>query len=251
MPISFVIVGAPRTGSTLLVKTLNSLPGVCCHGELLGSQNVRGYEDGFDLVNASKSEREERLQRLLLERDSDPVGFMQRALSSDNTACGFKALYSAFLKPQWNDARTWLLALPDIRFIHLTRKNTLRRFVSEQIFLNGGPNHSGAGGRSETPIKVHIDIDGFEKRSAKIEAERSALCATLLHEDVLNISYEELSTHTVTTLVRVCQFLALDAAPRNIEPALKKVGAAHLKDSVSNFQELRDNKATRDLALMD
>ena len=96
MPISFVIVGAPRTGSTLLVKTLNSLPGVCCHGELLGSQNVRGYEDGFDLVNASKSEREERLQRLLLERDSDPVGFMQRALSSDNTACGFKALTVRF-----------------------------------------------------------------------------------------------------------------------------------------------------------
>ena len=229
MPISFVIVGAPRTGSTLLVKTLNSLPGVCCHGELLGSQNVRGYEDGFDLVNASKSEREERLQRLLLERDSDPVGFMQRALSSDNTACGFKALYSAFLKPQWNDARTWLLALPDIRFIHLTRKNTLRRFVSEQIFLNGGPNHSGAGGRSETPIKIHIDIGAFETRSAEIE----------------------LSTHTASTLARVCQFLALDDAPPNIEPALKKVGAAHLKDSVSNFQELRDNKATRDLALMD
>ena len=59
MPLIFVIVGAPRTGSTLLVKTLNSLAGVCCHGELLGSQNVRGYEDGFDLVNASKSEREE------------------------------------------------------------------------------------------------------------------------------------------------------------------------------------------------
>jgi LPS sulfotransferase NodH len=224
MPISFVIVGAPRTGSTLLVKTLNSLPGMCCHGELLGSQNVRGYEDGFDLVDASKSERAARLQRLLLERNSDPVGFLQKALSSDNAASGFKALYSAFLDPRWNDARTWLLAMPDIRFIHLTRNNALRRFVSEQILLNGGPNHSGAGGRSETPIKVHIDIDAFEKRSAEIEAERSALCATILHQDVLNITYEELSTHTATTLARACQFLALDDAPPIIELAHATLG---------------------------
>ena len=141
--------------------------------------------------------------------------------------------------------------MPDIRFIHLTRNNALRRFVSEHIFLNGGPNHSGAGGRSETPIQVHIDIDAFEKRSAEIEAERRALCATLLHEDVLNITYEELSIHTATTLARVCQFLEVDDVPPNIEPALKKVGAAYLKDSVSNFQELRDNKATHALALMD
>ncbi len=80
--IKFVIVGAPRTGSTLLVKTLNNLDGVCCHGELLGPENVRGYEDGFDLVKASKSEREARSQRLLLERNSDPIGFIDRTLTS-------------------------------------------------------------------------------------------------------------------------------------------------------------------------
>ena len=53
MSVKFVIVGAPRTGSTLLVKTLNSLDGVCCHGELLNVPMVRGYEDGFDLLTAS------------------------------------------------------------------------------------------------------------------------------------------------------------------------------------------------------
>ena len=67
MRVKFVIVGAARTGSTLLVRTLNTLEGVRCHGELLGPENVRGYEDGFDLVKASKSEREARTRRLLLE----------------------------------------------------------------------------------------------------------------------------------------------------------------------------------------
>lgn len=251
VPINFVIVGAPRTGSTLLVKTLNSLAGVCCHGELLGAKNVRGYEDGFDLVEASKGEREARLQNLLLARDLDPIGFIQKALAKDNTACGFKALYSAFLDPRWIIIRHWLLQAPEIRFIHLKRKNALRRFISEQILLEGGPNHSGAGGKSEIPIKVHIDIDTFQKRCVEIEAEHSALTAMLLHQDVLHLNYEELSADTATTLGRVCEFLTLDRDPLNIEPALQKVGSANLQDSVSNFQELLDNNITRTMALMD
>ena len=80
MSTKFVIVGAPRTGSTLLVKTLNTLDGVRCHGELLGLDTVRGYEDGFDLANASKQARDDRSQRLLQARNQDPVGFIEQAL---------------------------------------------------------------------------------------------------------------------------------------------------------------------------
>ena len=35
----FIIIGAPRTGSTLLVRTLNSIDGICCHGELLADKD--------------------------------------------------------------------------------------------------------------------------------------------------------------------------------------------------------------------
>ena len=43
MSTRFVIVGAARTGSTLLVRTLNSIDGVCCHGELL-AQHATGLQ---------------------------------------------------------------------------------------------------------------------------------------------------------------------------------------------------------------
>ncbi len=39
--------------------------------------------------------------------------------------------------------------------------------------------------------------------------------------------------------------------PSDIKPALQKVGAANLSDSVSNYQELLDHPATRALALAD
>ncbi len=248
MSTQFVIVGAPRTGSTLLVKTLNSLPGVCCHGELLGQEQVRGYEDGIDLTRIGPHEREARLKRLLQKRNSDPVGFIDEALSAQGTATGFKALYSAFLNPDWREVIGSLQDRDDIRFIHLTRKNSLRRFVSEQILLQGGPNHSAAGGRSEVPIKIHFDIDLFLCRSAELEAQASELEAMLSGQQVLQISYEALSAETATTVAQVCHFLGLDIVSSDIEPALKKVGATDLQDSVSNYQELLDHPATRVLA---
>lgn len=251
MRVKFVIVGAARTGSTLLVRTLNTLDGVRCHGELLGPEKVRGYEDGFNPVKATPSERQDRTARLLQERGADPVRFIDRALTSDYAATGFKALYSAFLHPQWRGVITFLQSVPDIRFIHLTRKNDLRRYISERILLEGGPNHSGAGGRSETPIRIRVDIDDFLRKSAQVETERVEIASRLAHQSVLDIHYEELAAATAATVSRVCGFLGITGAPAVIEPALQKVGAANLRDTVSNFQELLDHPGTRALALQD
>ncbi len=251
MGIKFVIAGAARTGSTLLVRTLNSIDGVCCHGELLGMNFVRGYEDGLNLVKMSESERQARTERLLQERNTDPVAFIARTLTSDHAATGFKALYSTFLRPQWREVVAFLQSTPDIRFIHLTRKNSLRRFISEQILLEGGPNHSGAGGKSEIPIKVHVDIDAFLRKSALVATQAEEFCSLISKHAVLDITYEELSANTTATVARVCEFLALDTIPSDIKPALEKVGAANLSDAVRNYQELLDNPATRTLALTD
>jgi len=212
---------------------------------------VRGYEDGFDLVKASKSEREARAQRLLLQRNTDPVGFIDSILTAHHTATGFKALYSAFLNPRWHDVIASLQTTTAIKFIHLTRTNSLRRFISEQILLEGGPNHSGAGGRSEIPITVRVDIDAFLRRTSQLAAEAIEVEALLSQQAVLDITYEELSAATAATVARVCQFLSLANIPSDTKPALLKVGAANLSDSVSNFQELLDHPATRTLALMD
>lgn len=249
MSAQFVVLGAPRTGSTLLVRTLNSLDDVRCHGELLGPDKVRGYEDGFDLVNASSSERKERELRLLQERERDPLAFIKNSLSGSSTATGMKIIYSQFLTPGWNDVVEYLLTAADIKFIHLTRKNLLRRYVSEQIAHAGGPIHSGAGGRSEVPMKIHVDVDAFLQRSTEIEAEASQIASLLSNEQVLEITYEELAADAPATVGRVAQFLTVDIDHSAVEPALKKVGAANLSDTVSNYQELLDNPATRPMAL--
>jgi LPS sulfotransferase NodH len=98
---------------------------------------------------------------------------------------------------------------------------------------------------------VHVDIDAFLRRAAEIDAEGTELGSLLSNQAVLDISYEELAADTSTTVARVCQFLGLESVPSGIKPALDKVGAADLRNSVSNFQDLLDNPATRTLALTD
>lgn len=251
MTVRFVIVGAPRTGSTLLVRTLNTLDSLRCHGELLGPDHVRGYEDGIDLEHADKAERDARSLRLLQARNSDPVGFIEQALGGNENAIGFKALYSAFLDPRWQGVVASLLSNASTRFIHLRRRNGLRRFVSEQILLAGGANHSGAGGRGDVALQVRIDIDAFLRRDAELAAQAQALDALLAQQRVLEVSYEELSADTAGTVNRVAVFLGQPGAPAGVKPALKKVGAADLRDTVSNYQELLDHPATRTLLLAD
>ena len=246
----FVIVGAARTGSTLLVRTLNSIEGICCHGELLADR-VRGYRDGFDPEQASRAERDERLRRLGRARDEDPVAFIRQALDSGHPATGCKALYSDLLDPRWRAVTAALLDMPGIRFIHLVRHNSLRRYVSQQILQAGGPNHSGAGGRSENRIQVHIDIDAYLRSTAAVEAEGRECLALLGDKSQLEISYEQLAADTAATVATVCEFLGMASPPLDVAPALRKVGASDLRDAVSNYQELLDNPATRKLALAD
>ncbi len=251
MGIKFIIIGAPRTGSTLLVKTLNTLDGVLCHGELLGMDAVRGYEDGVDLGRASKRARDERARRLLQERNDDPASFIAKALDSGKAASGFKTLYGALLNPHWKTVVVALLQHPDMRFIHLRRENSLRRFVSEEILLAGGAIHSGLGGRSDITMQVHVDIDAFLKRDAQLTAQMRKIEAMLSQKPVLDISYEALSNDVASCVRRVTNFLGLPAAPVDVRPALSKVGAADLRDTVSNYQELLDHPATRTLLLAD
>ena len=243
----FVIIGAARTGSTLLVKTLNDIEGLRCHGELLNNDAVRGYADGFDPYAATPEERKARIEGLDRARKADPAALIADALSGDNPATGFKCLYSALFDSRWRRASRYLLSQDDIHFVHLVRNNNLRRYVSEQILVAGGTNHSAVGGRSNRSVSVNIDIKAFLADSEKTQLEIQRTRDLLADRQVLEVSYETLAASIGSEIARICAFLGLSVDPASVEPALKKVGAANLRDSVQNYEELARHPATREL----
>ncbi len=246
MTARFVIVGAPRTGSTLLVRTLNSLSGVRCHGELLQRNVVRGLEDGFDPEQATAEERKARAERLYDEREANPVEFIEKALSGDSLAIGLKITYEIFFDERWRAVIERLVGDPETRFVHLKRHNDLRRYVSEEILYAGGPNHSGAGGRAEQAVQISVDIDAFLARQREIDDAEKSFRSLAAGREVLDVSYEAMAEDIGREVSRVCEFLdrAIDAS--GTQAALSKVGAKDLRDTVSNVDELLAHKATRD-----
>jgi LPS sulfotransferase NodH len=243
--VKFVIVSAPRTGSTLLAQTLNNTPGVVCHGELLLSGQVRGYRDGFDPFTATAEQRKARSTRLLQARDTDSREFVKTAMKRPAKAVGMKVIYNDLLQTRWRDALQWLLDTPDLHWIHLQRRNLLRRYVSERVMHAGGAIHSAMGGRAKRRVQVEIDINDFQARCAQLEAERQHVVQLIGDRPLMDVFYEELSSETGTVVAGVCQMLGLETLPESITPALKKVGTDDLAQSVSNYNQLLDNELTR------
>lgn len=259
MNTKFVIVGAPRTGSTMLVKTLHSVDGICCHGELLNARTVSGYADGFDPYAATPEQREQRKVQLEGLRDESPVAFIRDALAGgasgtepdDARANGFKALYADIFNKRWQSVIDDIVGDSSIHFIHLVRQNDLRRYVSERILKAGGTNHSAVGGRSNRSVTVNIDIEAFRARNTEIQREIDSIRTLLQAHETLELSYEELATNAGTTIARTAAFLGITVSPAAVEPALQKVGSSDLSASVSNYAELLEHSLTRDFAIAD
>lgn len=246
----FVIVGPPRSGTTLLVRTLNQVQGVLCHGELLGDL-VSGLQDGFEPLYHTEAEREERMQRLLAQRNKDQVGFMQRALNFPAKAVGMKVLYKTFLNPMWDPAITYLSSQDEFSYIHIRRRNALRRYISESVVKAGGPIHSGPGGRRDMARPVHIDVHAFLESQSALSEQEAAVMAIITGKSVLNLAYEQLSSDFAGTITQVCRYIGLDITGHSIEPALQKIGARDLRNVVSNYDELLAHNGTRAMLLGD
>jgi LPS sulfotransferase NodH len=244
----FVIVGPPRSGTTLLVKTLNQLQGVLCHGELL-QDLVRGLEDGFEALYSTQAEREERMQRLLAHRNEDQVGFVQRAFDCPAKAVGMKVLYKTFLNPKWGPAIAYLSSQDELSYIHIRRRNALRRYISESVMKAGGPIHSGLGGRGDILRPVHIDVHAFLESQSALSEQEAAVMAITTGKPVLNLVYEQLSSDFAGTMTQVCRYIGLDITGLSIEPALQKVGARDLQNVVSNYHELLAHDGMRAMLL--
>jgi LPS sulfotransferase NodH len=241
----FVIIGAPRTGTTLLVRTLHSVEGITCHGELLNERVVRGLMDGFAPLFSTAEERAERASRLLQERDRDPLAFIRRILAQGGGAVGFKMLYQELLAERSQALARYLLQQPDIAFVHLKRRNALRRYVSECILRQGGPNHSDLGGRSERSVVIRVDIEDFMRHNTELESQVAAVSERLEGRQVCPVVYESLADDVPGVVSGICRFLGVEVSPAAIRPGLRKVGAGDLREVVSNYEELLDDERTR------
>lgn len=221
----FIIVGSPRSGSTLLQTLLNSHPNIVCMHELFrpnGSSSVfRRHYFGS--------------RRKLLElRDRAPEQFLQHVLYSRQPlwvrAVGFKALW---IHPAAETReRVWcaLGELPDLNVLWINR-NAVRCAVSLYAAWN-----TGAWAGKENNGKFAIDPARVVKWLTHNQECRELACRSLRNSGTLEVQYEHLATDPDGQIRRILKFL--DVPYRPVLSPLKKQITKPLHEIVVNYEEL-------------
>jgi len=123
MPVKFVVFSQARSGTSLLVETLNNHHDIYCHGEI------------FHDVTEWHIRREYIAEFGLLDRQSSQIEFCYSVLSFTNgrAAVGFKMWLD-----QAPDAGAVLLRDKNVKKIILTRENRLAQFSSGELARETG-----------------------------------------------------------------------------------------------------------------
>ena len=210
---NFVILGATRSGTTLLVDYVNCHPGARCRGEILNPDY--GYYG-----NPSGKDRE----RLRLHLESFFV-------KPPGTLLGAKLLtYQLDELPLKISDVVEVLHRPAV--IVLYRENVLEQFASIKFAEHTGVWHSD---ERKAGAALSLDVEEFIAFSERERRMWRENLAGLTNLDVHFLSYEELTRSTQEAMRGVFGFLGLDEC--DVESRLVKLQPEPLAKRVVNFHE--------------
>ena len=186
----FIITCAPRTGSTMLRMMLNSHPEIVCHGEAITLKRPpnlgKKYQDYIGKTS----------QELAQIRAENPVNFLYSYIwnkeyyKANSKAVGLKLKYRQ-LQEEFKEVFQAILEDKEIRIIHLTRRNLLKRYLSN-LLVTSGKTSTVILNSEESQLQRKLLKDYFYNRladsgktsTAILKPEESQLQQKLLKDEV-------------------------------------------------------------------
>lgn len=223
----FVCVGSPRTGSTLLLRSLNNHSQIIGYGEIV--KNDDRYPGHYHEFGHSEA---------LFRRD--PAAFLRtkvfRKYPSDIGAVGFKIFYHhAPRETAWGRA-VWdyLLGLPDLKLLHLKRRNLLKTYLSRQQAGESG-EYIKYSANGDKPIRLDpAEALAFFESARAAEAQYDIL---LKGRPLIDIIYEDLTRDYAAEMGRIQSFLGV--AYEDVNPGTEKRPGRSLASQIENYAELK------------
>lgn len=230
-----------RCGSTWLTSLLDSHPAVKCRAEEFSLENGQGTTDPsqrirrigkfFDDPARINPTTEQTLHRLtmMFDRQGD--------------ACGFKFKYANQVQSYPEIMNALREMKSDLKVIHLTRANHLKRAISRQNLVRRLEGSS----RVET-----LDSEPDENRKKKLVVDIPFLLSFLKRQkrqfdrlelivsefpNVLNVEYEELVDNHDVVVRSLLQFLDVDEEVL-LKTNIVKATPDRLQDIVVNYDEM-------------
>ena len=233
----FFILTAPRSGSTVLTRTLDRHPQIFCAGELFHpSEKIYHPEWHFPFIGTKKKKGFSRKIFSVtnyIKGYISGVSFIKKFYSTRNEKAirGFKLMngHTKDFPAVWN-----YLKDRDLKIIVLIRKNTFREALSSFRARKIGVFHS-AEDSSLAEQKVNVDAALLKKRVDELEAINANILQLSQGKDHIVIAYEEFEEWQ-TMLDKVFEFLAVEKI--EMQPELRKISAANWRNGVENYQQV-------------
>jgi LPS sulfotransferase NodH len=229
----FVIVGIARTGSTMLVSQLNSHSQALSFGEIFRSPDSIGWDFG--------PFRSYQNRKLLTLYSSDPIAFLEkhvfRRWPSNYKAVGFKLFYYHARTSLQRSVWDYLVDRPEIRILHIKRRNMLGQYVSLQL-AHKTDFWSSTHPATQHPPCIQLDIAACQNHFAwvhRLEEE----CETLFkNHNIRNVYYEDLARDSTEEIESVQKFLGLRYEMLSAQTVRQQTRP--LSQVIANYAELRD-----------
>jgi LPS sulfotransferase NodH len=228
----FVIVGIARTGSTMLISQLNSHSQALAFGEIFRSPDSIGWD-----VSPFRSYQN---QELLALYNVDPIAFLEKHVfrnwPRNYKAVGFKLFYYHARTPSQRSVWDYLVVRPEIRVLHIKRRNMLGQYVSLQLAHKTNlwssvhpvtPNHQ----------PIQLDIQACHSHFAWVRRLEDECEAIFKNHNVKSVFYEDLAREK-EEIDSIQTFLGLRHEKLNAQTVRQQ--NKPLSHVIANYAELRD-----------
>lgn len=215
----FVIIGAMRTGSNLLEKTLAALGDTICYGEVFNPAFIGGPRK-TEIFGWNKDRR-----------DGDPLACLQALISAESKLMpGFRVFDG-----HTPEVLRHVLTDPGCARIIL-RRNHVESYVSLKIARE---TDQWMLKRPERRLRARIRFDpqDFNRYVSRLE-QHYAFCDDVMSsagQEAIRIDYEDLSSQDMLRQIAT-HIGSMGAPPR--EPPLIRQNPGHLSTKVENYEEM-------------
>ncbi len=208
----FIIISHARSGSNLLLQSLQNNPHISASDELFAG-HYRKNQESFDLIMSNLfSEKETQISLV-----------------------GCKIFYYHLNEQEWNK----FVNISDLMIIHLKRKNFFRTLTSMKI-ASKTQKWGSTNKKSNIPLSqkvVKFNCENLKKRIEQIESWQIETEARFKNHKIHNIYYEDMISNPNVEIKELSRFLDLDTE-LNFSPKLKKQNPESLSDLIENYQEI-------------
>lgn len=230
----FVIFTTPRTGSTLLVKTLDTHPEVLCAGELFFlKKGIYHVECQYPFIRipalGNKVNYLINYPKILLTIKSFLNNFFKTA-DTKIKATGFKLMH---FQTYYTPGIFSYLENNGVKTIVLIRKNVLRSTLSD-LRARATKVYHNEGGGTVVP-KFKVDIAVLEKKMKEIEEFNKQLESASKKLDRKIVYYEDFGNwdQTISGILKY-----LDIADIPLKAVSKKLNPDKLDEMIENYTEV-------------